>query len=261
MKQRILTAIIAIIIFVPIILYGGWPFIIVAYLLSAIALYELLRMYRPGKVWLYMVISTLFLWLLVYPNVDISLGSFVLTKFDILTLFFVVLMLIIVLSKNKFTFNDAGFLLIATFYIGTAFYLFSVLRMAGLNYFLFVLFIIWATDIAAYFSGRFFGKRKLWPEISPNKTIAGAVGGLAVAVVVALVFHLVYPFSYSLPFIILIAVIISVFGQLGDLVASAIKRHYQVKDSGTIFPGHGGIIDRLDSLLFVVIILHVIQFI
>ena len=76
----------------------------------------------------------------------------------------------------------------------------------------------------------------------------------------SIVFQLVYPFDKSLLAIIIITVVISIVGQLGDLVASAIKRHYNVKDSGKIFPGHGGILDRLDSLLFVLIVLYIIQF-
>lgn len=261
MKQRLLTAFIGIILFVPIILYGKWPFVVMAYVLATIALFELMRMYRSIQVYTYMGISLLFLFLLMFPAEEITMGDFIVTKFSLISFQLVFLLMLVVLSKNKFTFDNAGFVLIATVYIGMAFYLISVLRETGLNYFLFTLFVIWATDSGAYFSGRFFGKRKLWPSISPNKTIAGAVGGLFIALLVATGFQLIYPFEQSLPFILLIAVIISVFGQIGDLVASAIKRHYDIKDSGKIFPGHGGVIDRLDSLLFVVIILSLIQFI
>lgn len=258
MKQRLLTAIIAIIIFVPIVLYGEWPFILMAYTVAFIALFELMRMYKPEKVYTYMGISSVFLALLMVPMDEIVIGNYVMTKFSIIIYLVVFLLLFVVLSKNKFTFDDAGFVIVATLYIGLAFYFVSMLRMTGLHYFLFTLFAIWATDTGAYFSGRFLGKRKLWPSISPNKTIAGALGGLVIALIVGIGFYLVYPFEESLLFIIVITIVISVFAQLGDLVASAIKRHYDVKDSGTIFPGHGGIIDRFDSILFVVIILSVI---
>src|SRR5690625_4805594 len=123
-------------------------------------------------------------------------------------------------------------------------------RHVGLAYFLFVLFNIWATDSGAYFIGRSLGRRKLWPDISPNKTIGGAVGGVLSAVVIALIFQLVYPL-FSLFTAALIAVIASLFGQMGDLVESALKRHYDVKDSGQLLPGHGGVLDRFDSMIFV----------
>src|SRR5699024_8263873 len=120
---------------------------------------------------------------------------------------------------------------------------------------------IWATDSGAYFVGKYFGKRKLWPEISPNKTIGGALGGILFALVTGSIFHLVSPLDYSFVSIVGITVLISVVGQIGDLVASTMKRHYLVKDSGNIFPGHVGILDRLDSLLFVLLMLILIHFV
>src|SRR5699024_10189882 len=125
----------------------------------------------------------------------------------------------------------------------------------------FILFIIWATDSGAYFVGKYIGKRKLWPEISPNKEIGGALGGILFALVTGGIFHLVSPLDYSFVSVVGIPVLISVVGQIGDLVASAIKRHYQVKYLGKIFSGHGGILDRLDSLLFVFLMLKLIHFV
>src|SRR5699024_10604415 len=92
-------------------------------------------------------------------------------------------------------------------------------------------------------------------------TIGGALGGILFALVTGSIFHLVSPLDYSFVSIVGITVLISVVGQIGDLVASAMKRHYQVKDSGKIFPGHGGILDRLDSLLFVLLMLILIDFV
>lgn len=261
MKQRILTAIIALIILIPLILYGKLPFIIFSFLFACIGLYELLRMYNPNKSIVYGFISFLFLLALVYPSNEISLFGLTLSRYDILLIYLVVLLGATVFSKNKFTFDHAAFVFFATAYVGTSFYVLIETRMLGLNYLLFILFIIWATDSGAYFIGKAIGKRKLWPDISPNKTIGGAIGGIILALVIGLAFQIIYPFQLSWLSIICIIIIISVIGQLGDLVASAIKRHYNVKDSGTLFPGHGGILDRLDSLMFVLIVLHIIQFI
>ncbi|MCX8002159.1 MAG: phosphatidate cytidylyltransferase, partial [Anoxybacillus mongoliensis] len=107
-----------------------------------------------------------------------------------------------------------------------------------------------------YFVGRALGKRKLWEHISPNKTVEGAIGGVLCALVVVSVYEWLSPFAPSFLMLLIATVILSVFGQLGDLVESAFKRHYGVKDSGAILPGHGGILDRFDSLLFVLPILY-----
>jgi phosphatidate cytidylyltransferase len=129
----------------------------------------------------------------------------------------------------------------------------------GLIYILLTLFTIWATDSGAYFIGKSLGKRKLWPEISPNKTVEGFIGGLFSAMVVGVLFYVFSNLDYTLLQLLLISLIIGVFGQLGDLVQSAYKRHYGVKDSGKLLPGHGGILDRLDSVIFILPILHLLH--
>lgn len=263
MKQRIITAIFAMIIFVPFVLYGKWPFTLFIYFLATVGLMELIRMSKGIKEngIFPIILSVLFMWFLLLPeDTSIHVEQW-LTKIDAVILFVMLLLAYTVLSKNKFTFEHAGFILITTLYISLGFYFLNVTRGEGLNYVLFVLFLIWSTDTGAYFTGRAFGKHKLWPVISPNKTIEGAIGGIVSALAVGIVFHLVYPFTISLGVLCLVIVAISIVAQIGDLVASAYKRHFQVKDSGKLLPGHGGILDRLDSLLFVVPFLYLIQFI
>lgn len=261
MKQRVITAIIALIILVPLIIYGHWPFIVISILFACIGLFELLRMYNTNKGTIFEVWAFIFLIGIVYPKQELTLFHWTFTKYDVILLFLVGLLGIMVLSKNKFSFDQASFVFFATVYVGAAFYVLIETRMLGLNYLFFILFIIWATDSGAYFVGKFLGKRKLWPEISPNKTIGGALGGLILALIVGAIFHLVYPFPLPWLSVIAVSLVISLVGQIGDLAASAMKRHYHIKDFGNIFPGHGGILDRLDSLLFVLIVLYIIQFI
>jgi phosphatidate cytidylyltransferase len=259
MKQRILTGVIALILFIPFVIYGGLPFAIVVYLIASIGLYELLKMHKvswysgPG------LMAFLLLWFILYPATD---GNFSLTvdTVQIILIFVLLLLGYTVLLKNKFTFDDVGFVLLATLYVGMGFFYFLATRNAndGLAYVIFALLLIWSTDTGAYFTGRSFGKNKLWPEISPNKTIEGAVGGIVLATMVGIVFHLIYQFPYSMFTIVLVSILVSVFGQIGDLVESAFKRHYNVKDSGRILPGHGGILDRFDSAIFVFPVLHLI---
>ena len=258
MKQRILTAIIGLVIVIPILLIGSWPFIIFTYLLAMIALLELLKI-KKKKTWIFpSVLAILFQWTILLYATDIP---FSIEPNRILILFVMLLLVYIVLSKNAFSFTEAGFILIASLYVTFGFYFVLEARMEGLNYLLFILFVIWTTDTGAYFFGRAFGKTKLWPEISPNKTVAGAVGGVLLAAITTIVFQFVYPFSIGLLPILAVGISISIVGQVGDLVASAIKRHYNIKDFGYILPGHGGIMDRLDSLIFVLPYLHFIQFI
>lgn len=165
-------------------------------------------------------------------------------------------MIYTVFSKNQFSFDDVGFALIAIIYVGVGFYFFIEMRVLGLDKLLFALLTIWATDSGAYFIGRAFGKKKLSAEISPNKTVEGFFGGIFSAILVGLIFHYFVNFLPTYVQTVFVSVIVSIVGQMGDLVQSAFKRHYGTKDSGTIFPGHGGVLDRFDSLIFIMPILY-----
>lgn len=259
MKQRIITAVCGIVVIVPIILYGRLPFTIIAYVLASVALLELLRMNKDVQRHVITLISAyLFLWLYMFPVQQYSLLQVTFTKIQLISLFVVVLFVYIVLSKNNFTFREASFILLATLFLATAFEYLMYTRHVGLAYFLFVLFVIWATDSGAYFIGRSLGKRKLWPEISPNKTVAGAVGGIVFACIVGIIFYVTNTIHFTFVQLIVLSIVTSIIGQLGDLVASAIKRTFQIKDFGKLFPGHGGVLDRLDSVLFTFLVLSII---
>ena len=136
------------------------------------------------------------------------------------------------------------------FYVGLGGYAAITIRNVDLALFLFILFVIYSTDIGAYFIGSMIGKRKLAPTLSPNKTIEGSLGGIITALIVAAIYLNFFSFTYSYGVMLVMAVILSVTGQFGDLLESAFKRHFGVKDSGDILPGHGGILDRFDSTLF-----------
>ena len=113
---------------------------------------------------------------------------------------------------------------------------------------LFLFAIVWATDIAAYFAGRAIGGPKLWPAVSPKKTWSGAVGGTLGGVAAGLVVVKLRGLAVA-PVLVLVAFVLSVVAQAGDLLESAIKRHFGAKDASQLIPGHGGLMDRLDGFL------------
>jgi phosphatidate cytidylyltransferase len=121
----------------------------------------------------------------------------------------------------------------------------------GLANTLFILCVVWASDIGAYLVGRLVGGAKLAPRISAGKTWSGAVGGLASAPLAGLAVATIASTEFSAPHVIGLAIGLGIVSQLGDLLESALKRHFGVKDSGRIIPGHGGLLDRLDALLAV----------
>lgn len=260
MKQRVITAVIALIFFIPIVLAGGLWMDWLTILFGVVGIGEIFLMKKQVLVSIDFVLALLatLVWTIpdsffktVFPNN--------VTKFGV---FFGLIMLFLtwtVLSKNKTTFDDVGVYVLAALYIGTGFHYMAAIRsypQNGLALLGYVFVVVWSTDIGAYMIGRKIGKHKLWPVISPNKTWEGSIG----AVVCALIFSAIYmailghfniTFGTSELTMIVLAFFLSIVGQMGDLVESAYKRFYGVKDSGKILPGHGGILDRFDSMLFV----------
>jgi len=120
----------------------------------------------------------------------------------------------------------------------------------GMGWFLFVLLVIWLSDTCAYLVGKQFGRNKLIPHISPNKTVEGAIGGLTAAAITGAVCAWAFGMDLHPAAGFGLAAAIAVAGMLGDLAESLIKRQVGVKDSGNLIPGHGGVLDRIDALMF-----------
>ena len=265
MKQRIITAVIAAALFIPIVVLGGLPFTILVYAMAAVGLFEILRMKGLSIFSVHGCITLFALFAFLLPSkwANPLMETTGYTKIDLALIAVLLLLTYTVVVKNRYTFEDAAFSILGALYVGIGFFYFIETRLVenGLQYVIFALLIIWTTDSGAYFTGKKFGKKKLWPEISPNKTIEGFLGGIAAAINFALVFQWITPISSSYTILIIVTILASVFGQVGDLVESALKRQFNVKDSGNLLPGHGGILDRFDSLLFVLPLLHFLHFV
>lgn len=249
MIKRIYTAVATIPLFLAMIYFQGLFLQIGLAFITLIGLYEFSRLGEDNIYWDYLFFAGLSLLGLAYTGLYQS---------------FLVLWLIIQLIYYliRATFSDYRPLgqlwhVVAVLYVAGLFSFIWLLRINyGIEWTLFGIVLTWITDSVAYFTGINFGKTILSSRISPKKTKEGAVGGLIGAALVGLIFAILY--SHSIPLLVMIAIILSFLGQIGDLVESAIKREKQVKDSGKILPGHGGILDRFDSMLFVIPTLYII---
>jgi len=147
---------------------------------------------------------------------------------------------------------DTAFKTLGIIYIAVPLSYVILLRnlVHGRWWLLFILFVIWASDTFAYFTGKTVGRHKLSPYVSPNKTVEGAIGGLAGAVIAGCVMNKYFTMGMPIAEAAALSVILGIIGIIGDLAESLLKRSAGVKDSGHIIPGHGGVLDRIDSLLF-----------
>lgn len=157
--------------------------------------------------------------------------------------------------KKEQPFVNIGLTLLGMFYVGGSFSMLPILGFLNGNYswqvILGTMFLIWTADSGAYFAGKTFGKHKLFARISPGKTWEGWLGGTLLSLSVGYLLAIYFQELDVLHWLG-VAAIVSVFGVLGDLIESLLKRSLDVKDSGTLIPGHGGILDRFDSLIMVV---------
>lgn len=262
MKTRIITAIVGLLLlFGTMLLFETPVFNLMLGIVSAIGTAELLKAAGVKKFKPFYMIYPIFAgllpfasflpderWVLLIGVAFVFAGLFLMLKFH-----------------ESADYAEYAVALCSALLIGSDFSVFVCVRnmQADLSVRVFYILLIfctaWLTDTFAYFSGRAFGKHKMAPKVSPHKTVEGAIGGVigCVLIVVSLGFgYNAYAQANGIPpradilLLSAVALVLSVLGMLGDLTFSAIKRHYGIKDYGNIMPGHGGVLDRFDSVLF-----------
>lgn len=258
MTKRIVSAVILIAVLLPFLIIGGTPFVILMSVLGVLGLYELLKVRGnvkkkfPVVMRILAYLMTVFLIVNNASSIDLQYDLDYRLVSAIIFLFLVPM--VFINNSKKYNLNDALFLVGSVVFIGLSFNLLTVIRNFNVAYIIYLLLITTMTDSFALFTGMFIGKHKLAPEISPKKTIEGAIGGSLMGTIVATAFYTtVINSAVPLVFVILITLALTVVGQIGDLAFSAIKRYYGQKDFSDLIPGHGGILDRFDSLVFVVL--------
>ncbi|MBB4080961.1 phosphatidate cytidylyltransferase [Lewinella aquimaris] len=197
----------------------------------------------------FFLVSTLSLGYVSDPETFIQLSSLMFSPF-IFTIFIYELY-----SNSREPFVNIAYIILGMFYIGIPFALVDFIAFDGNTFYYRVVFglllLTWVNDTGAYLVGSKYGKTPLFPRISPNKTWEGTIGGAFTCILFGYVLHLVFDEIGLIQWLVL-ATIVGIFGGIGDLVESMLKRSVGVKDSGNLLPGHGGLLDRFDAFIFVI---------
>jgi len=257
MKKRVISAIVALAIFIPIFIKGGLIFALAIYLVSILGLKEFLNAKNSKKNIPTFIefISYIIFTLIVLSNINSKEMIFSI-DFRVLAALFLVYLIPTVLyhDREQYSVTDAFYFIAGIFFLGISFSLLIIIRNISLNLIIYLFLITMLTDSYAYITGSLIGRHKLLKEISPNKTWEGMIGGTVLGTIISMIFYLV-AIDSTIPIyqIALITLFLSIIGQFGDLCFSAIKRYFNIKDFSNIMPGHGGILDRFDSIIFVIL--------
>lgn len=257
MKMRIISASIVLALFIPLLLIGGEAFDIGVFLVSIFGLREFITVKHDRKAVPAFIrfISYIMISLLILANVQIKDMIFSI-DYRILAALFIAYLLPIVIyhDRQKYSVNDAFYLIGGVLFLGISMSLLVLIRNQSLALTIYLLLIAIITDTYAYIIGSLIGRHKLLESISPKKTWEGMIGGTFFGVFIGTIYYNLFV-SETMPIhiVILITLFLSILSQFGDLVFSAIKRYFGKKDFSNIMLGHGGILDRLDSIIFVLL--------
>ena len=255
MKIRLLSAIAIFLVFIPIFYIGGTLFNIAFYFITVFGFREFINARDKRTPDLIKYISYLMITFVYFETVLYENLNFII-DYRLVAGVFLTMLLPVVLYRNEKTYNikDAFYLLGGLLFLGFSIPLFGVYRNLGLRIIVYLLSITITSDTFAYITGKLIGKHKLLESISPNKTLEGLFGGVIMGTFVgSMFFTTVFLTSISIYHATLITLFLCIVGNMGDLLFSAVKRTYEIKDFSNIVPGHGGILDRIDSIIFVML--------
>lgn len=259
MKIRVITATVMVALIIPFFVYSNTvAFTILISLLSAVGVYEMQKCIGIERN-VYVFFPTVVFSIAVPFILKCAVGeeNDRLAYVFILSFILVIYMLIAsVFSKKKLSVDSAALSALTTVYIVFGLSAIILLRESeNGEYIYFLSFIIpWTTDTFAYFGGKFFGKHKLIPEVSPKKTVEGAVSGTVCSMLITILYGFIIgkvsdSVTPNYMAITIVTILVSALSQCGDLIMSLIKRRFGIKDFGKLFPGHGGVLDRFDSII------------
>ncbi len=265
MKIRTITSAILLAVMVPILILSKYLIYPIALaFFSVMAVFELFRVIGVHTHWTLSIPAYFLAGALPVLTHDIFLDSnpelqknYMLFAVAMIFFYMLYVMSLAVFSKGKLNFANISEVVLSVMYVVISFTALCLLRYIEDGTFCFFLVFLsaWGTDVGAFLVGYAFGKHKLIPEVSPKKTVEGSVGGTLFAIILFIIygFAIEYFTELSANYLLLAvyALVLSVISQIGDLIASLIKREHGIKDYGKILPGHGGIMDRFDSILAV----------
>jgi len=245
MKQRIITAIALVVVILPCVIIGNIPFQILLALIAGAAVFEMLsicdrpkaNIYLYGLVGIFVFYALFFIDSLLIPT-------------EIIVIYLVILLACSMIDDGM-NFTRLCYYFTAGVLIAMGFHLLYQLRLTyGFEYLLILALATFGTDTGAYFAGMKFGKHKLNPRLSPKKTIEGSIGGILLGTVLSVAYGAYIQINIPFYLLVLSCFILTITSQIGDLTFSSMKRTFEVKDFSQLLPGHGGVLDRFDSILF-----------
>lgn len=253
MKERTISGAIIVAITIIALYFGGLLFELFVGLLSVFSFYELMKVKKDGRTPNIMkIVGLICMLLLIFINSKERYVIFGLSYETLSLLFILILLPTVLLKKVKYTTSDAFYLGSITIFLGTVFNLCLTLYNESISSFILVIIIAFATDTFAYLGGKLIGKHKI-TQISPNKTLEGSIIGTLICTIISTTYYVVFISPVNMVRTVIILMILSIIGQLGDLFFSLIKRENDAKDFSRLIPGHGGILDRIDSIIFILI--------
>lgn len=259
--MRIFTGLLLVILIIPVIYLPPYVFSSVALIVTLIALFEL---FNVGKKFFKLKLEQFTIPLVLLIGIFIA-TFFIPFPFFIMLISAILALFIWFVLDEKMDLPVFLYVLFTTLYTGITCDFILNIRMKSPHYIFFLMMVVVLTDTGAYFVGKRFGKHKLAPILSPKKTIEGAVGGVVLGTVGALIFTLllqlvpIIRLNIQVSYLFIVyAIVLSIVSEFGDLFASKIKRYFGEKDYGSIFPGHGGVLDRVDGLVFASFVFYII---